>query len=183
MSIHGDGLFRAGLSVTAVCTSCHTSHNILPHTDPRSSISRDQVAATCTQCHARIEEVHVQVIEGRLWEEEPHKIPACVDCHAPHQQRRVFYDAGVANQDCLSCHSDPDLTGYSNVAGDTVSLYVNPEDYSGSMHQGTACAQCHTDVSQGIGRACETASQPVDCAICHADPVEPVSYTHLTLPT
>ncbi|MCJ7627603.1 MAG: cytochrome c3 family protein, partial [Longimicrobiales bacterium] len=57
MSIHGDGLYRAGLTVTAVCTSCHTSHNILPHTDPRSSISRERVAATCTQCHARIEEV------------------------------------------------------------------------------------------------------------------------------
>ena len=171
MSIHGDGLFRAGLSVTAVCTSCHTSHNILPHTDPRSSISRERVAATCTQCHARIEQVHVQVIEGRLWEEEPHKIPACVDCHAPHQQRRVFYDAGAANQDCLACHADPALTGYSNVAGETVSLYVNPEVYSGAMHQGTACAQCHTDVNPSLSRACETANQPVDCAICHADPV------------
>jgi hypothetical protein len=28
MSIHGEGLFRQGLTVTAVCTSCHTSHDI-----------------------------------------------------------------------------------------------------------------------------------------------------------
>ena len=33
-SIHGEGLFRRGLVVTAVCTSCHTAHFILPHTDP-----------------------------------------------------------------------------------------------------------------------------------------------------
>ena len=182
MSIHGDGLFRAGLSVTAVCTSCHTSHNILPHTDPRSSISRDRVAATCTQCHARIEQVHVQVIEGRLWEEEPHKIPACVDCHAPHEQRRVFYDAGTANEDCMACHQDPDLVGYSRVAGDTVSLFVDQDLYSGGMHAGTACAQCHVDVSPNLDRACEAASQPVDCAICHAAPVEEYSSgTHGTL--
>ncbi len=32
-SIHGEGLFVRGLIVTAVCTSCHTSHNVLPHTD------------------------------------------------------------------------------------------------------------------------------------------------------
>ncbi len=90
LSIHGEGLFRQGLSVTAVCTSCHTSHRILPHTDPRSSIHQDNVAATCMQCHAQIERVHRQVIEGRLWEEEPEKIPACVDCHSPHEIRRVW---------------------------------------------------------------------------------------------
>ena len=172
MSIHGDGLFRAGLSVTAVCTSCHTAHNILPHTDPRSSIFHDNVAATCTACHARIEAVHVQVIEGRLWEEEPHKIPACVDCHQPHQQRRVFYDAGAANQDCLSCHGDPSVEGYSTVAGDTVSLFVDEDAYSTSMHAGTACAQCHTDVTPGLARVCETSTEAVDCSICHAAPVD-----------
>jgi len=172
MSIHGDGLFRAGLSVTAVCTSCHTSHNILPHTDPRSSISHDNVAATCTTCHARIEEVHVQVIEGRLWEEEPHKIPACVDCHQPHQQRRVYYDAGAANEDCLACHGDPSLEGYSSVAQDTVSLFVDDDAFSTSMHSGTACAQCHTGVTPGLARSCETSTEAVDCSICHAGPVD-----------
>ena len=117
-----------------MCTSCHTSHNILDHTDPRSSIHRDNVAETCQACHTQIEQVHVQVIEGRLWEEEPHKVPACVDCHAPHQQRRVFYDPGAANEDCLSCHRDPSLTGYSHVAGDTVSLYVDEHAYALSDH-------------------------------------------------
>ena len=173
MSIHGDGLYRAGLTVTAVCTSCHTSHNILPHTDPRSSISHDNVAGTCTACHARIEEVHVQVIEGRLWEEEPHKIPACVDCHAPHQQRRVFYDAGAANDDCMACHGDPDPGGISAPWPGTRS----PSSWTRmpTPHpctRGTACAQCHTDVTPGLARACETSTEAVDCSICHADPVD-----------
>ena len=51
LSIHGEGLFKQGLTVTAVCVSCHTSHRILPHTDPESSIHPDRVAETCTQCH------------------------------------------------------------------------------------------------------------------------------------
>ena len=30
-SIHGEGLFKKGLIVTATCTDCHNSHLILPH--------------------------------------------------------------------------------------------------------------------------------------------------------
>ncbi len=172
LSIHGRGLFEAGLTVTAVCTSCHTSHNILPHTDPRSSIARENVARTCTQCHAQIEQVHEQVIEGRLWEEEPHRIPACVDCHSPHRIRQVFYDQGAATEECLSCHGKPDIRGYSRVAGDTVSLFVDEEVYRGSVHGQTGCAQCHTDVTPGLERACETVRERVDCAACHAEQVQ-----------
>jgi hypothetical protein len=153
-SIHGAGLFQQGLTVTAVCTSCHTSHFILPHTDPRSSIHRDNIAGTCTQCHGQIERVHRKVIEGQLWEREPHKIPACVDCHSPHRVRRVLYDAGTANQDCFRCHADPGLSGAAK--GVTTSLYVDPAAYAASTHAGTACAQCHTDVTPSRGRACET---------------------------
>ena len=170
LSIHGTGLFRQGLTVTAVCTSCHTSHQILPHTDPQSSIHRDNVAATCTQCHAQIEQVHVQVIEGRLWEEEPDIIPACVDCHSPHQIRGVLYETGAANRDCLGCHGDPDLMGIAQ--GETVSLFVDEQVYNSSDHSGTACAQCHVGVSSSRRRPCETATSRVDCSVCHAAPAE-----------
>ncbi len=175
MSIHGAGLFRQGLAVTAVCTSCHTSHFILPHTDERSSIHESNVAATCTQCHALIEEVHQQVIEGRLWEEEPHVIPVCVDCHSPHRIRRVFYDAGAANADCMFCHSDPDLTMERD--GETISVFVDEGAYDTSMHGGTGCAQCHADVTPSrTERACATSvASNVDCGVCHAPPVEQYS--------
>ncbi len=168
-SIHGEGLFRQGLTVTAVCTSCHTSHFILPHTDARSSIHRTKVAMTCEQCHAQIEEVHRQVIEGRLWRERPDVIPVCVDCHAPHEVRGVLYEAGAANQDCFRCHSDPGLRGVA--MGDTVSLYVDEEVYNSTAHSGTACAQCYTDASSTLTRPCATISSPVDCGICHAERV------------
>jgi cytochrome b subunit of formate dehydrogenase len=169
-SIHGAGLFQQGLTVTAVCTSCHTSHFILPHTDRRSSIHPANIAATCTQCHGQIERVHRKVIEGRLWEREPNKIPACVDCHSPHRIRRVLYDAGTANQDCFRCHADPGLRG--TAAGETTSLYVDPAAYAASTHAGTACAQCHTDVTPSRGRACETSrADSVDCSVCHAQEV------------
>jgi cytochrome b subunit of formate dehydrogenase len=170
-SIHGAGLFRQGLTVTAVCTSCHTSHFILPHTDRQSSIHRDNIATTCTQCHAQIEQVHRRVIEGRLWESEPHRIPACVDCHSPHRIRRVLYPAGTANEDCLGCHARPELRGLAS--GDSTSLFVDRDAYASSTHGGTACAQCHTDVTPSArGRACVSSrADNVDCAVCHAQEV------------
>jgi cytochrome b subunit of formate dehydrogenase len=179
-SIHGEGLYRQGLTVTAVCTSCHTSHDILPHTDPRSSIHHDNVARTCTRCHAQIERVHRQVVEGRLWEEEPHKVPACVDCHSPHRIRRVLYPAGVASEDCLRCHGDAARETAGDGAGSAA--FVDAAALLRSEHASVSCAQCHTGVTPGLERACETIRAPVDCAVCHAAQVaEYRQSTHGTL--
>ncbi|MBP6672774.1 MAG: hypothetical protein KA247_06470, partial [Bacteroidetes bacterium] len=65
-SIHGEGLLKKGLSVAATCASCHSPHLILPHTDPRSSINRKNIAQTCQKCHSQIEQVHRKVINGKL---------------------------------------------------------------------------------------------------------------------
>jgi len=110
------------------------------------------------------------VIEGRLWEEEPGKIPACVDCHSPHKIRRVFYDTGMANKDCLSCHDRPELTAERD--GEIVSLYVDEKLHNLSAHAGTACAQCHTEVTASVARSCETIVSKVDCSVCHAEQVQ-----------
>ena len=169
-SIHGEGLFKKGLTVTAVCTSCHTSHDILPHTDPKSSINVNNVVRTCTQCHGQIERVHRKVIEGKLWETQPHRIPVCVDCHQPHQARRVFYTEGMANQDCLSCHGKPDLATTRD--GKKVSLYVDAAAYAASMHAKVGCAQCHSEVAPSHVRPCETIRSKVNCGVCHAPQVE-----------
>jgi cytochrome b subunit of formate dehydrogenase len=169
-SIHGEGLYRKGLTVTAVCTSCHTAHNVLPHTDPRSSIARQNVARTCTQCHVRIEAVHRKIVRGELWEKEPHAIPACVDCHQPHRVRKVFYTQGMADRDCMSCHARKDLTGHRD--GKTVSMTVDPDALAGSRHARIACAQCHTGVTASETRPCRTVIAQVDCSVCHADQVD-----------
>ncbi len=180
MSIHGEGLFQQGLTVTAVCTSCHTAHDIRPHTDPKSSIHADNVAATCATCHGQIENVHRKVIEGELWRVDPGSIPTCVDCHAPHEIRSVFYPDGVADRDCLTCHGQEDLTMTRD--GETVSLFVDEHAFNDSAHTETACAQCHTGASVSHERACETIESPVDCSICHAEQVtEYQASTHGTL--
>jgi len=46
------GLAAEGGSVVAAnCSSCHGVHNILPSSDPRSTINRANLDATCGKCH------------------------------------------------------------------------------------------------------------------------------------
>ena len=47
---HGLAGQRGDLTV-ANCGSCHGFHDVLPHTDPRSSVHKDNLAGTCGKCH------------------------------------------------------------------------------------------------------------------------------------
>jgi predicted CXXCH cytochrome family protein len=172
MSIHGEGLLRKGLTVTAVCSSCHTNHNVLPHTDPNSTISRQNVVKTCMKCHANIEDAHVKIVRGELWEKEPHKVPACVECHGPHKARRVLYEDSLNDNFCLRCHNNPELKKIL-ANGEEKSLYVNIDDFRHSIHRDKkiACVKCHVNVDHNNNPVCVN-SGPVDCSICHADQVK-----------
>lgn len=164
-SIHGEGLFQKGLTVTATCTSCHRSHRILPHTDPNASISPRNIAATCMQCHSRIEQVHDKVIRGELWEKEPGAIPACTDCHIPHKARKESVALTISDRDCLSCH---DRAHVRVVEGDSVDVAaVDPDLIDRSTHTNMPCVKCHSDIDPRLDRPCEPAGL-VDCSACHA---------------
>jgi cytochrome b subunit of formate dehydrogenase len=81
-SFHGLAL-RSGSQVVANCASCHGVHNILPASDPRSSVHPQNLNRTCGSCHAGAGErfaigpVHVQ--------------PATESEHAVVRFVRVFY--------------------------------------------------------------------------------------------
>jgi formate dehydrogenase gamma subunit len=60
-----------GSTRAANCGSCHGFHLVLPSTDPRSSISKDNLAATCGKCHDGVSanfaesKVHVDIDAAR----------------------------------------------------------------------------------------------------------------------
>jgi hypothetical protein len=162
-SLHGEALLKKGLSVAPNCATCHTPHLILPHTDPASSINRRNIAATCTKCHSQIEVVHRKTIRGELWEKQANVLPACPDCHQPHKIRNVFYELGMANADCMRCHSNEKLRRTS----DGQSMYVNLNEVTHSRHSKVACSQCHSQVNASRVRPCETITHGVDCTTCH----------------
>ncbi|HVM93192.1 MAG TPA: cytochrome b/b6 domain-containing protein [Terriglobales bacterium] len=54
-SYHGLASER-GSKVVANCASCHGVHNILPSSDPRSTINQANLVKTCGQCHPGVTE-------------------------------------------------------------------------------------------------------------------------------
>ena len=163
-SLHGVGLLQKGLSVAANCASCHSPHKILPPSDPQSTIARKNIAGTCTQCHQEIEVVHRKIIKGKLWEQTPHVLPVCIDCHPPHKIKQVLYEESIANQDCLNCHGRVDLKSI-----DGRNMFVDVDQIQNSVHIKISCSQCHNTVNPSLVRPCTGITSKVDCSICHAD--------------
>jgi formate dehydrogenase gamma subunit len=68
-SFHGLAM-RGGAQTVANCASCHGVHNILPSSDPRSTVHPANVGKTCGQCHPgagerfTISAVHVATAGG-----------------------------------------------------------------------------------------------------------------------
>ena len=105
-SIHGKGLMKSGLTVTAMCTSCHTAHEILPHADSLSSVNRKNVPATCGRCHHGIEEQFERSVHATKVGKTDKELPVCNDCHTAHKIRRAD-EAGFKLEimtQCGRCH-------------------------------------------------------------------------------
>lgn len=51
-SFHGRAV-SLGSTTAATCISCHGSHNILPASDPASTVNKNNVAQTCAKCHLK----------------------------------------------------------------------------------------------------------------------------------
>ena len=105
-SIHGKGLMKSGLTVTAMCTSCHTAHEILPHVDSLSSVNRKNVPATCGRCHHGIEEQFERSVHATKVGKTDKELPVCNDCHTSHKIRRAD-EAGFKLEimtQCGRCH-------------------------------------------------------------------------------
>jgi formate dehydrogenase gamma subunit len=75
--------------------------------------------------------------------------------------------ADIKNSECLECHSDKTLTS-TNAAGVVKNLYVDASILAGSVHQKTACASCHVDLTAKHPDD-NLAAQPINCSRCHED--------------
>jgi hypothetical protein len=117
-SVHGKRL-AAGDTKVAVCTDCHSVHDLRAPSDPRSTVNPVNVADTCAHCHADADymkgypiptdqfakygaSVHHQAlaVRGDL------SAPTCPTCHGNHGAAPPGVDK-VQNV-CSNCHAFQD---------------------------------------------------------------------------
>jgi hypothetical protein len=78
-SFHGQAT-ALGFTRVAACSDCHTSHDILPPSDPRSTVAPTRLVLTCGRCHPRANARYVQF--------DPH-----ADAEDPHKSKAVHFTA------------------------------------------------------------------------------------------
>ncbi|MGH7668139.1 MAG: cytochrome c3 family protein [Gemmatimonadaceae bacterium] len=175
-SVHGKRLFEMGDTVVATCIDCHPAHNILPPTDPASSVYPTHVAKTCGRCHAdstRMAPYHIPTNQVKLWSASVHgedmlkkgdlSAPTCNNCHGNHGAA----PPGVADVPhvCGQCHATVadffaanghDSIFTANKLPGCVTCHSNhgivlPTDSLLAVRARTVCAKCH-DPNSPAGR-------------------------------
>ena len=113
-SVHGKRL-AAGDTKVAVCTDCHSVHDIRPPSDPRSTVNPVNVAKTCSRCHsdaAYMKQYGIPTDQFAKYSTSVHhdalavrgdlSAPTCTTCHGNHGAVPPGVDK-VQNV-CANCH-------------------------------------------------------------------------------
>jgi formate dehydrogenase gamma subunit len=153
-SVHAKAIASGNLSA-AVCTDCHSSHDILPASNAQSSIAKVNIPVTCGKCHSAESNEFVQSVHGAALARGVSRTPNCTDCHGIHKiETPVENDTNggksptvaVGTQSCANCHEGVMLSREFGVAGERVQTYR--DSYHGLASQlGSKvvanCASCH----------------------------------------
>ena len=143
-SVHGKRL-AGGDTKVAVCTDCHSVHDLRVPSDPRSTVNPVNVATTCARCHADA---------GYM---SSYKIPTN---QFAEYSKSVHHDALAVRGDlsaptCTTCHGNHGATppGVAKVQN--------------------VCSNCHTFQAQMYEKsshkqAFQSASLP-GCIVCHSN--------------
>jgi predicted CXXCH cytochrome family protein len=136
LSVHGQGLTNKGLTVSAVCTDCHSTHLMLKESNEKSSIYPANVQATCGTCHKGIYEQYLKSDHAYKLDDKGKDYPTCVKCHSAHVISDVTQDKFMieVTTQCGSCHKE------------TAETYM--ETYHGKAYQlgyyeSARCSDCH----------------------------------------
>jgi len=168
-SVHGKRL-AAGDGKVADCTSCHTSHAILPAKDTRSTVHALNVPTTCDQCHGDSDYMSnygiptdqfkkfAKGVHGvALLENHDTGAPACNDCHGNHGAT----PPGVTSvgQVCGHCH-----------VNNMQYFQASPMAAAFEEHEFVGCEECHGnhDIVKTHDDMVGTGDQSV-CVDCHEE--------------
>jgi formate dehydrogenase gamma subunit len=150
-SVHGKSV-AAGSEKAAVCSDCHNAHDILPPTNPKSTIFKTNTPNTCKKCHEGIYAEYSDSVHGQAVKRGVFTAPVCVDCHGIHSiKSHIDPKSSVAAQvisrsTCGSCHAGEKLSNEFGLPRNRVTSYMASyhglESRVGSVETAN-CASCH----------------------------------------
>ncbi|HVP64553.1 MAG TPA: cytochrome b/b6 domain-containing protein [candidate division Zixibacteria bacterium] len=178
-SVHGK-LVASGSDKAAVCSDCHTAHDVRATGDPQSSTFKANVPQTCAKCHAEEQKKFAASVHGKAITAGNTHAPNCTDCHGVHLIKRpsdptsTVAAQGQAEKTCAQCHESVRMSAEFGVPGGRTSTYL--ASYHGLANEGgsksaASCSSCHT--AHSILPSSDPASSvnpinlPKTCGQCH----------------
>ncbi len=167
-SVHGKRL-AAGDTKVAVCTDCHSVHDLKAPSDPRSTVNPVNVANTCARCHAdanymkgysiptdQFAKYSTSIHHDALAVRGDLSAPTCTTCHGNHGAAPPGVDK-VQNV-CSTCHvfqaqmyeksSHKEAFKTASLPGCVVCHsnhgITHPTDAKLGNGSEAVCTQCHT---------------------------------------
>ena len=120
-----------GNSQAAICTDCHTAHQVRQLIDPDSGAltpeARVWVPQTCAKCHNAIYQKYLTTVHGSaLVGEGNPDVPTCIDCHGVHniEDPRTASFRLKSPLICSKCHTDPQLMAKYGLSTQVLNTYV-----------------------------------------------------------
>jgi cytochrome b subunit of formate dehydrogenase len=126
-SAHGLA-WKDGDEEVPVCTTCHSSHEIVP---PREAAARRESPESCGKCHEEAFETYRDTFHGQATNLGFRTAAVCADCHTPHQNLAASDPRSSIHPDnlqttCGKCHEE--VTA-AFVSFDPHSDPTDPEDH------------------------------------------------------
>ncbi|HEX8888405.1 MAG TPA: cytochrome b/b6 domain-containing protein [Pyrinomonadaceae bacterium] len=178
-SVHGKAISRGNFSA-AVCTDCHSSHDIRPASDAQSLIFKANIPATCGKCHSGISIEFNQSVHGQAVARGVSRSPVCTDCHGIHSIKLPTEPGtstptqAMATGTCAQCHEGVTLTQEFGVPSERVSSYKDSYHGMASSFGSKVVANCaschgvHNILPSSDPRSMISASNlPQTCGQCH----------------
>ena len=106
-SVHGMEIGK-GNANAAVCSDCHTTHNIK---EPHNDASRVAITRNCGNCHEENLETYTETYHGAVTRLGYGATAKCYDCHGSHGVKRVDDETSKVHngnrlKTCQACHED-----------------------------------------------------------------------------
>ncbi|MGB8646939.1 MAG: cytochrome c3 family protein [Anaerolineae bacterium] len=120
-SVHAKALANGDRNA-AVCTDCHTAHEVGKPNEPRARIPQ-----TCAQCHNEVFKQYAESVHGSavLNDGNP-DTPTCIDCHGVHNipdpQANAF--RLKSPEMCAKCHTNKQLMDKYHISTNVLNTYV-----------------------------------------------------------
>jgi len=135
-SVHGKGLMDKGLLASAICTDCHTSHNILKEADTNSTVNPLNIPTTCGKCHKSIYNDYIKSDHSILKNTKDANYPTCANCHTAHRVTEIDKDKFLTQitLQCGSCHKKLSETYMETYHGKAYTL---------GYLKAARCSDCH----------------------------------------